>query len=56
MHMFLREKFRWYKKWHETWIHGPTHWVVFTSAVFVAMLLFSYASSTGGGAGVITTF
>lgn len=56
MHGYLRKNLRWYKKWHETWIHGPTHWLVFTSAVFVVMLLFTYVSNTGGEAAVITAF
>ena len=56
MHTYLRDHIHWYKKWHEQWAHGPTHWVVFTSAVFVAMLLFTYASSAGSGAGVVASF
>ena len=56
MHTQLINKFQWYKHWHEQWIHGPTHWAIFACAVFVAMLLFTYASSAGSGAGVVATY
>ncbi|MEK7569877.1 MAG: Ig-like domain-containing protein [Patescibacteria group bacterium] len=47
MHTYLRNTFAWYHKWHEDWVHGPSHWAIFACAVVTVVALGVYAVQTG---------
>ncbi len=53
MHKFLKKKLSWYRQWHETWIHGPSHWVVFACAVATASALITYVAQTDGAPALV---
>ena len=53
MHTQLKKKLPWYNQWHESWIHGPSHWAIFACAIVVATALFSYALKANTGEGIV---
>ncbi len=53
MHTYLKKKLPWYSQWHDMWIHGPSHWVVFACTIAVISALFMYVVQSNGGAGVV---
>ena len=42
-----------YQRWHQHWLHGPAHWVVFACAIVVATVLYSYALNANTGGGIV---
>lgn len=56
MHNYLRKKLSWYRRWHEQWIHGPAHWVVFACTVLTATSLFSYILHSAPGQAIVANF
>lgn len=55
MHKYLKQKFTWYNQWHEKWIHGPAHWVVFACAVVTATTFFNYVANSAPGSTIVET-
>lgn len=49
MHKYLKNQLPWYRQWHESWIHGPSHWLVFACTVLTATSLFSYILHSAPG-------
>ncbi|MFA6587470.1 MAG: hypothetical protein WCT08_00205 [Patescibacteria group bacterium] len=35
-----------YSNWHQLWIHGPAHWMIFACAIIVFTSLFAYCINT----------
>lgn len=55
MHTYLKKKLPWYRQWHESWVHGPSHWVIFACAIITSTTLFNYVVNSAPGKAVVSS-
>lgn len=42
-----------YTRWHQHWLHGPSHWAILAMAIVVTTTLFSYVLQSTSGEGLV---